>query len=67
MGPEMVERLRSRIMEVAADQLQKKRRSKLRFAQVGSLLYHGKVFEEATQLPKQMALAEYLVGANYGI
>jgi hypothetical protein len=67
MNPDLVRRLRARIMEVTDDQLQKKRRSGLKFAQLGSLLYHGREFEEAVQLPKQMALAEYMLGANYGV
>ena len=41
--------------------------SGLRFAQLGSLLYHGREFEEACQCLKQMLLAEYLVGANNSV
>ena len=67
MSPDLTCRLRARIMELTDDQLQKKRRSGLRFAQLGALLYHGRAFEEAAQSPKQMALAEYMVGAGYGV
>mgnify|MGYP006098918587 CR=1 FL=1 len=63
--PEMVKRLRDRVIEVGKDQLNKKRRSGQKFAQVGALFYKGRVFEEAVQLPKQVALAEYMLGANY--
>ena len=64
--PELNARIRARVLEVTADQLGKKRRSGLKFAQLGSLLYHGQEFEEAAQIPEQMAVAEYLVGASYG-
>ena len=67
MSSDLTRALRARIMEACDDQLQKKRRSGLRFAQLGALLYHGRVFEEAAQLPKQMALAEYMAGGGYGI
>ena len=67
LGAELAARLRARIMEVAQPQLQKKRRSGLRFAQVGSLPYHGRVFEEACQNESHMALLEYLCGGLFTI
>jgi hypothetical protein len=67
LGPDLAQRLRARILEVAEPQLIKKRRSGLRFAQCGSLLYHGRVFEEACQNEAHMALLEYLCGGVFTI
>lgn len=60
-------RLRAKVIDITDFQLRKQRRSGVKFGQIGSLLYHGREFEEAAQLPEQMAVAEYLVGKNYGI
>ena len=66
-SPEFAQRLRERILEVGDDQLQKPRRSGLRFAQIGSLLYRGEEFEEACQNESHMALLEYLCGGVFTI
>lgn len=67
LSEELTERLRVRILQIAEPQLQKKRRSGVRFAQCGSLLYHGREFEEACQNESHMALLEYLCGGVYTI
>jgi len=67
MNEDLTTRLRARIMEICGDQLKKKRRSGVRFAQKGSLLYHGREFEQACQNSKQMLLAEYMVGADFNV